>query len=95
MAAGVLAVVAEGPMDFVDLLVARWHALSRGTVMSVLVLAAFLVALFFAYARFSTPGPAGNWGFGPDWECSHPGKGDPVCVKRPAPAPPGGGRSAG
>jgi hypothetical protein len=81
-------------MDFVDLLVARWHAVSRGTVMSVLLLAAFLVALFFAYARFPTLGPAGNQGLGPDWECSHPGKGDPVCVKKPAPpARPGGSRS--
>ena len=23
-----------------------------------------------------------NWGFGPDWDCTYPGKGEPVCSKR-------------
>jgi hypothetical protein len=29
------------------------------------------------FAKFS------NWGFGSDWDCTYPGKGDPVCIKRP------------
>jgi hypothetical protein len=27
-----------------------------------------------------------NRGFGPDWDCTYPGKGEPICVKRVAPA---------
>ena len=27
-----------------------------------------------------------NHGFGPDWDCTYPGKGEPICVKRVAPA---------
>lgn len=22
-----------------------------------------------------------NFGFGPDWQCTYPGKGEPVCIK--------------
>jgi hypothetical protein len=29
---------------------------------------------------FSTNGT--GWGFGPEWDCTYPGKGDPVCIKR-------------
>jgi hypothetical protein len=25
-----------------------------------------------------------NFGFGPDWNCTYVGQGDPVCVKQPA-----------
>jgi hypothetical protein len=27
-----------------------------------------------------------NRGFGPDWDCTYPGYGEPICVKRVAPA---------
>ncbi len=79
--------------DSLDRLIARWHALARGEVKAILLLAAILAVLAVAYLRF----PMFSWlgydvGLGPDWDCSHPGKGEAVCVKKPAPtAPPGGG----
>jgi len=39
---------------------------------------------FFSYANFQTKLQAPP-GFGPDWSCTHPGKGDPVCVKKAIP----------
>lgn len=66
--------------------------------MALFLLAAILAAVVVAVVKFPNFaynfgrtgnwnfGRAGNWGFGPDWECSYPGKGDPVCVKKPAPS---------
>jgi hypothetical protein len=70
-------------MGFVDMLIARWHALQRGDVVIFLVAAFLIVAavVFFEFHVFE------NWGFGPDWECTNPGYGGPVCVKKPAPSP--------
>jgi hypothetical protein len=54
------------------------------------MLAAILAVVVVAVVKFPNFaynfGSTGNWGFGPDWECSYPGKGDPVCVKKPAPS---------
>ena len=49
-----------------------------------LILVAAIVIAFAALAQarqFSTNGAV--WGFGPGWDCTYPGKGDPVCVKSP------------
>ena len=43
--------------------------------------AAVLVAGMVYYAAF-VPHVKDNWGLGPDWSCSNPGKGDPVCTKK-------------
>jgi hypothetical protein len=73
-------------MNFLDMLVARWHALERRDVMAILLLAVFLAAAAASYVGFT-----GNGGFGPDWDCTNPGEGDAVCVKKPASSIPAGG----
>jgi hypothetical protein len=67
-----------------------WFPMRRGDVIAVAIGLAILAlaAICFIYIP--------NWartnaGFGPEWECTSVGKGDPVCIKRqpamPAPAP--------
>jgi hypothetical protein len=75
-------------MDFVNRLIARWHAFRRVDVVAFLLLAVLVAAVLAVYVRF--PFGVGNWGFGPDWECISPGQGDPVCTKKPMPATPDG-----
>ena len=62
------------PMGFVDMLIARWHALRRGDVVAIFLLAAFMGLLVIA-AVVKLPGftRTGNLGFGPDWEMQQPG----------------------
>jgi hypothetical protein len=71
-------------MGFVDMLIAKWHAVRCGDVVAIFLLAAFLIVASIGSVAFPV---FENRGFGPDWECSNPGKGDPVCVKKPAPSP--------
>jgi hypothetical protein len=56
------------------------------------ILVILLAAAGFAFVATRNPRPAygpTNAGLGPDWNCSSPGKGEPVCVKQPgAPANP-------
>jgi hypothetical protein len=72
-------------MDFLKTLIARWHALGRRDVAAILLLTVFLAvaAAAAAYVGFPARG-----GLGPDWDCTYPGKGDPVCVKKPSPSAP-------
>jgi hypothetical protein len=79
----------DEPMGFADMLVTRWFVLRRGDVLAILVSAAILVIVAIALAK-APPyfGRTGNFGFGPDWGCSYPGDGEPVCVKKPAPSVP-------
>ncbi len=50
-----------------------------------LILMAILAAGAVTFAGFylQSSGRGSNWGLGSDWECSSPGKGGPVCIKRP------------
>jgi len=80
----------KGVPIFVDMLIARWHALRRGDVVIFLV-AAFLIVAVVAveFLFFENQGlflVFQKQGFGPDWECSNPGYGGPICVKKPAPS---------
>jgi predicted membrane metal-binding protein len=68
-------------MGFAKMLIMRWRAFRFGDVAAVLLLAAVLVMMLVAFVDL--PGLTGNWGFGPGWECSNPGKGGPVCLKTP------------
>jgi hypothetical protein len=57
--------------------------LSRGDVLGIAFVVAVLgiVAAGFAiYPR--NPFQMNNAGFGADWDCTNPGHGEPVCVKR-------------
>jgi hypothetical protein len=50
------------------------------------ILAAFLALVILgALLVVSTGWVTLNDGFGPDWNCTHPGSGDPVCIKKPTP----------
>jgi hypothetical protein len=42
-----------------------------------------LLVLLVEYPTFHRPAAKGtDVGFGPGWECTYPGKGDPICVKK-------------
>jgi hypothetical protein len=62
-----------------------WPLPTRGEIAAVLVILAIGGALIFAFIKY--PYGAANRGFGPEWDCTQPGSGDPVCLKR-APATP-------
>jgi hypothetical protein len=61
-------------------------AASRREVVAIVTLIALLGIAAFAFIKYPVGSRATN--FGPEWDCTYVGKGDPVCVKRPA-APPG------
>ena len=61
----------------------RWIPPSRGDVVGI-VLGVLLVLLIVLYA---VSGPLGlrtrtNYGFGPEWNCTSLGRGEPLCVKK-------------
>jgi hypothetical protein len=78
-------------MKYVKTLVARWHALERHDVLAILLMAAFVVAILAGSAWLAPIKWAGNGGFGPDWECTYPGRDGPVCIKKLRPSAPAGG----
>ena len=55
---------------------------SRREVVAVLVLIALVAIAAVAFIKYPVGSRATN--FGPEWDCTYVGKGDPVCVKRPA-----------
>jgi hypothetical protein len=64
-----------------------WRLLSRKDIAGAVLVAVVLAGLVAGYLVW--PGHAGLTGnkasLGPDWECTYPGKGDPVCVKKVKP----------
>jgi hypothetical protein len=56
--------------------------LTRKDITGILVAIAILAVVFVAFVGYANVGQQVNWGFGPEWECTNPGKGGPVCVKR-------------
>jgi hypothetical protein len=60
-----------------------WPLLTRKDITGILAAIALLALfVFVALVGHATLGQQTNWGFGPEWECTYPGKGDPVCIKR-------------
>ncbi len=59
-----------------------WSGPARGDVLAIVMLVAIVVG--FAIAAIGYRGWGRATGFGPDWDCHDVGKGDPVCVKKPA-----------
>lgn len=62
---------------------------SRRDIVAVVLGVVICAGFLFVVIRSSGWWPPSNLGFGPDWDCTRVGKGDPVCVKRP-PAHPAG-----
>jgi hypothetical protein len=62
--------------------VRAWLVSSRREVFVVLVLIVVVAVAAFSFIKY----PVGTRtpSFGPEWDCTYVGKGDPVCVKRPA-----------
>ena len=64
-------------------------ALTRGDIAAI----AFVIGLAIVLILLSPIYPGAgrlraNWGFGPDWDCTYPAQGEPVCIKKPpVPAP--------
>jgi hypothetical protein len=56
---------------------------SRGDVTAAALVLLFIGLLALAFIYFSGNRGRANFGFGPDWDCTDVGKGDPVCIKRP------------
>ena len=57
----------------------RFHLREVAAIAAVVaVIAGFLALTFLPYR-------SPNFGFGPDWDCSNPGKGESICVKRETP----------
>jgi hypothetical protein len=62
----------------------RFHLREAIVIVAILAVIAGFLALTFI--PFRSP----NFGFGTDWDCTNPGQGGPVCVKREgAPDSPG------
>jgi hypothetical protein len=52
-----------------------------------LAIAAGCLVLLIAVAVYVLGGPPSlraraNWGFGPEWDCTSVGRGEPVCIKK-------------
>jgi hypothetical protein len=60
-----------------------WLASSRRDVVAIVLLIVFLGIVTFAYFVWP-PGMAPVSELGADWNCTHVGYGDPVCVKKPS-----------
>ena len=61
-----------------------WSRLARGDALAIILLIAVVAVLALAAVKY--PGRGRATGFGPEWDCRDVGKGDPVCVKKPAAA---------
>jgi hypothetical protein len=63
-----------------------WRRITRGDVAGLLVVAVIVIGLLVTYVDlpgFLNPNTTGTKAsLGPDWTCTYPGKGDPVCVKK-------------
>jgi len=59
-----------------------WPTPSRKDAVAVVLLIAVVAVVAFAAIKYPLGGRA--TGFGPDWDCTHVGQGDPVCVRKPA-----------
>jgi hypothetical protein len=57
------------------------YNLRRIDILAALFALVILGGLLFAATRWVTL----NHGFGPDWDCTNPGWGGPVCTKKPTP----------
>jgi hypothetical protein len=59
-----------------------WLTTSRREALAVIALAVLLGIGAFSFIKYPVGSRAS--GFGPEWDCTHVGQGDPVCVKKPA-----------
>jgi hypothetical protein len=62
----------------------NWYLLTRRDIAAILLVIALLGGMLIVHVVFPNLGsPYSNQGFGPGWECTNPGMGDSVCIKKP------------
>jgi hypothetical protein len=59
----------------------NWSLLTGRDIAAIILAAALLGAVLIASVEFPNLFRS-NGGFGPDWECTNPGHGEPICVKK-------------
>ncbi|MGX5800435.1 hypothetical protein ACWGS9_04240 [Bradyrhizobium sp. Arg314] len=57
----------------------NWRYLRRGDIAGILFMAVVLAVLVFALLVLAPR--EHNFGFGPEWQCTRMGEGDPICVR--------------
>jgi hypothetical protein len=60
----------------------RLRTLTRRDISGILLAIVLLAALAFLFVVFPNLGQQTNEGFGPEWDCTNPGQGGPICVKK-------------
>jgi hypothetical protein len=62
----------------------RWRKIRRFWIFSLIAVSFLAATAVSAWSFFANPIMHGrvNSGFGPDWICTNPGNGDPVCIKQ-------------
>jgi hypothetical protein len=59
----------------------NWRLLTRRDIAAIVLAIAVVGAILIIQAQFPNLFRS-NRGFGPDWQCTNPGKGEPICVKK-------------
>ncbi|WP_292633923.1 hypothetical protein, partial [Mesorhizobium sp.] len=57
----------------------NWPYLRRGDIVGIVFMA--LICAVIAFLLLVLPPPDHNFGFGPEWQCTRIGEGDPICVR--------------
>ncbi len=60
----------------------NWPPPRPGDVAAFLLVLAIVGILLFKYALFPSQDRTVNAGLGPEWDCTYPGKGEPICIKK-------------
>jgi hypothetical protein len=62
----------------------HWPHLVRKEIAAILFVVALVGSALFFYVAFPNFSFSllSHWGFGPGWECSQAGQGQPVCIKK-------------
>lgn len=63
----------------------NWRLWTRGDFLAIVLMIAMLGAAFLVYVKSSGLGRSSDARFGPEWTCTYPGYGGPVCVKMVTP----------
>ncbi len=62
-----------------------WDFPRRSEILPLAICIVFGAAFIFFYFKLHPLARTPRFGFGPHWECTDVPKGDPICIKRPAP----------
>ena len=71
-----------GEPQMIRLLIANCSLLTRRDIAAILFVVAIVGGLLFVHVVVPNLGRS-NQGFGPDWDCTNPGEGNSICIKKP------------